>query len=140
MWRDQVLLASSFSEHEPGDVTPSPSPPPGDVAGGSQQVSCQVTIERGVTWCRLVGELDLASAPIVDAELRRLVNEGTRELVLDLSGLTFMDSSGLHLVVTWTQAAAEHGIAFSLIPGTPPVQRVFSIARVEEFLPFRTDR
>jgi anti-sigma B factor antagonist len=76
------------------------------------------------------GELDLATAPLLDAELRRLRDEGTRRLVVDLRGLTFIDSSGVHLLLRWARGDRR----FSLIPGPQRVQMVLAMTGVVDHL------
>jgi anti-anti-sigma factor len=56
---------------------------------------CEVTHEHGSAHVRLVRELDLATTPILRAEIAALRETGSRALVLDLSGLELMDSTGL---------------------------------------------
>ena len=63
---------------------------------------------------------------------------GFDKIVLDLRGLTFMDSSGLHLVTRWTNDASRDGFVFELEPGPPQVQRVFELTSVIDELPFRS--
>jgi anti-anti-sigma factor len=57
--------------------------------------------------------------------------------VLDLRGLTFMDSSGLHLITRWVNEASQDGFAFELEPGPPAVQRIFELTAVTDALPWR---
>ena len=73
-----------------------------------------------------------------EQELRQLCESGFRTIVLDLGGLTFMDSSGLHLVMRWAAEASKDGFAFELEPGPPMVQRIFELTAVTDQLPFRT--
>jgi anti-sigma B factor antagonist len=85
------------------------------------------------------GELDMASAPELDAALVRLAAEdGLEAVVLDLSGLDFMDSSGLRTVVVAARRAAEQGVRFALVRGGEPVHRVFDITRMTERLTWVT--
>jgi anti-sigma B factor antagonist len=83
------------------------------------------------------GELDLATVDRVERALRELRDAGVRDVVLDLRGLTFMDSTGLSLTLRWTVAAEQDGLSFSLIPGAAPIQRVFELAGIAGRLPFR---
>jgi anti-anti-sigma factor len=82
------------------------------------------------------GELDMASVNALEHELRSQVEAGKRAVVLDLRGLSFMDSSGLHLVARWTAEASRDGFAFEIEPGSSVVQRVFELAGMTN-LPFR---
>jgi anti-anti-sigma factor len=100
--------------------------------------TCEVTPERDHVVVAPRGELDMATVGILEQELRQLYESGFRNIVLDLGGLTFMDSSGLHLVIRWTAEASRDSFAFELEPGQPIVQRIFELAAVTDELPFRT--
>jgi len=85
----------------------------------------------------LTGELDLSGAPPLDEEIDRLAGEdGVRRVVLDLRELEFMDSSGLRLVALAERRLAAAGRELVLVRGPEPVQRVFTITRMEEHLTF----
>jgi anti-sigma B factor antagonist len=82
----------------------------------------------------LKGELDLSSVGKVQEELRRVEAEEPALLVLDLSNLTFLDSTGLRAVVTADERAREQGRRLVVVRGPDAVQRVFTITRLEERL------
>lgn len=85
----------------------------------------------------LTGELDLSGADPLDEEIDRLAaEEGVRRVVLDLSELEFMDSSGLRLVALADRRLGAAGRGFALVRGPDAVQRVFAITRMEEHLTF----
>ena len=98
---------------------------------------CEFVPERDHVVVRPRGELDMATVGEVEQELRRLRRSGFSELVLDLSELTFMDSTGLHLATRWSQEAAQDGFTFEIVPGPPAVMRVFALAEMTQALPFR---
>lgn len=75
----------------------------------------------------LHGELDIATAPGLDDEIDGLVERGFGELVIDLRRTSFIDSSGLHLLV---RQAARPDAAISVIVGRPSMRRIFDIAGV----------
>ena len=99
--------------------------------------TCQVSREEGEAVVSPRGELDMATVGAVEAELQQLRQNGTPRIILDLGGLTFMDSSGLHLLVRWTNEASKDGFEFQLEPGPPVVQRIFELAAVNDTLPWR---
>jgi anti-sigma B factor antagonist len=82
----------------------------------------------------LKGELDLSSVGKVEEELKRVEADGPSLLVLDLSRLTFLDSTGLRAVVTADERARGDGRRLVVVRGPDAVQRVFSITRLEERL------
>jgi anti-anti-sigma factor len=83
----------------------------------------------------LAGDLDLATSPELEATVGQLCTEG-RELVLDLSELSFIDSTGLLAILKARERCAERRCGFFLIPGPPAVQRVFQLTDLLERLPF----
>jgi anti-anti-sigma factor len=94
---------------------------------------CDVHREGGVVRIVLAGELDLASA----AQVEPLLHDGGAERrLLDLRELTFMDSSGLRLILSAHAAARREGVALQIVPGPPAVQRVFEICGVGDELRF----
>jgi anti-sigma B factor antagonist len=82
------------------------------------------------------GELDLSTALPLEEEIRRLQAEGFQTLVLDLRGLTFLDSSGLRLLVNARREAIDGGRTFSLIDGAPRVCRVLDITGLRSHFEF----
>jgi anti-anti-sigma factor len=77
---------------------------------------------------RLIGELDVSNADSVGDMLEGEILAG-RDLSLDLSGLTFMDSSGLKVVYRLARAASRRGGApVTLRSPARSVQRLFDIA------------
>jgi anti-anti-sigma factor len=99
--------------------------------------TCQVSTEEGLAVVSPRGELDMATVGAVEERLKQLRRQGVGKIVLDLGGLTFMDSSGLHLVTRWTNEASQDGFAFELEPGPPAVQRIFELAAMQNMLPWR---
>ena len=93
------------------------------------------TEERdGLIHLALRGELDLSTVGKVQEELRRVEASGPPVLVLDLSKLTFLDSTGLRCLVTADERGREAGRRVVIVRGPDPVQRVFAITRLEERL------
>ena len=90
--------------------------------------------EQGLVKLVLRGELDLSTASKAEEELRRAEAAEPGLLVLDLSGLTFLDSTGLRLIVTADHRAREQGRRLAVVKGPDTVQRVFSITRLDERL------
>jgi anti-sigma B factor antagonist len=97
----------------------------------------QTTTDGTVAVIAATGELDLSGATDLEAELQRLTEDpdfGT--LVLDLSRLEFMDSSGLRTIVLADMRAREAGRRFALVRGPETVHRVFEITRMSDRLDF----
>ena len=84
----------------------------------------------------VAGELDVATAERVEQALMEAEAGDARAIVLDLSGLTFMDSTGVRLVLAATARSRADSNRLRLVRGSPGVQRVFVLSGVAETLPF----
>ena len=85
---------------------------------------------------RALGALDLATVSSLDAEVAELVSEGFRLLVLDLSGLDFINSTGLRCILDLDAYARQDGFSVALVRGPRAVQRVFEVTGTAAHLPF----
>jgi anti-sigma B factor antagonist len=92
--------------------------------------------EEGGVRVRPVGEIDLATAGTVRHKIDECVAEGCQRVVLDLQDVTFMDSSGVHLVLDADAAARAASWELLVIEGPWQVQRVFELTGLRERLRF----
>jgi anti-anti-sigma factor len=83
----------------------------------------------------LQGELDFETAFDVEMRLERAIGRAD-SVVVDLSGLDFIDSTGIRTLLEANRAAQREGTPLRLLPGTPAVQRVFEVAGLLDELPF----
>ncbi len=79
------------------------------------------------------GEIDIATVDQLAAEIDELVGRGFDMVVLDLRATSFMDSSGVHLLLEQT---ARPDVQVTLIDGAPAIRRVIELAGVRELLRF----
>ncbi len=82
----------------------------------------------------LHGELDLASAPLLQSEIESSEIDHTALVVLDLEDLEFIDSTGLRIILAAHERSQERGQEFAVTPGSQQVQRLLTITRVSEHL------
>jgi anti-sigma B factor antagonist len=83
-----------------------------------------------------VGELDIASAPLLEAALSEQ-RAAEAPVVLDLGGITFMDSSGLKVLVRAANEARTNGWAFAVDPEVgDAVRAVFEVVDAGRVIPF----
>ena len=82
----------------------------------------------------LTGELDLAAVPGFEDELRRAEADQPPVLVVDLSGLSFIDSSGLRALVMADDRARKGGRRLAIVSGPPTVSRVFELTQLDRRL------
>jgi anti-sigma B factor antagonist len=79
--------------------------------------------------CSLVirGELDIASAPQLEERLRSLLDAHQR-IELDLSDVSFLDSSGLAVLIRAAEAAERDGASFAIAAVSGPAMRVLELS------------
>ena len=94
----------------------------------------RVTREQGIAVVHLEGELDLASAPALNAEMDSPQVTSCAKLVLDLRELQFIDSTGLRTIFAALASARGRGQDFAVTQGTAQVQRLLAITGVGEHL------
>jgi anti-sigma B factor antagonist len=95
---------------------------------------CTVSLDGHVT-IALTGELDLATAPQLAEELALIPPDGTELLTLDLSGLTFVDSTGLSTFVAAFKQLGSQGVGMVLRSPTASTRRVLEISGLDKLLP-----
>ena len=95
-----------------------------------------VQVEQEVVGARTVvhvaGEIDVASADRLRERLARTVAEGGTDLVVDLTGVTFMDSTGLGLLVGTLKRVRTAGGRMALVLDAEPLLKVFRITGLHQ--------
>jgi anti-sigma B factor antagonist len=87
-----------------------------------------------VTTLTVTGELDLVSTPVLERELERANGLDADVILLDLRGLAFMDSTGLHLLLKAQHSAEQAGRRLVVIKGSEQVQRLLDLTGVAELM------
>jgi anti-anti-sigma factor len=82
------------------------------------------------------GELDLATSRELGSALAAAAQYGAGRVVLDLRRLTFVDSSGISLIIKFKRHFAAEGVRFGVVKGDEIVQRAFAVSHVEPLLPW----
>ena len=94
--------------------------------------SIAVTPDRDRVFIAPVGEIDLATCPLLRSRMTELQNDGFSHLVLDLREVTFLDSSGLKLIL---EQVNNPNIEFGVVPGPASVQRMFDVLGINDMVP-----
>jgi anti-anti-sigma factor len=92
--------------------------------------------EQDAVVLTLSGELDLASAPMLERELLDAEATGPSRLVIDLAGLAFMDSTGLQALLRARERANSNGHELALRRAPHQVQRVFELTKTVDAFTF----
>ena len=97
----------------------------------ADHLTIDVRETEGASVLALAGELDLASSPLLSQRAEEIVAAG-RSVVLDLRGLSFIDSTGLGAIAGIERSAEKAGVSLALVPGPRQVQRVFDVSGTAE--------
>jgi len=89
----------------------------------------------GATVLSAAGEIDIHTAPDLRARLGELEKSGARTIVVDLSGVDFLDSSALGTLVGVNKDLQADGGVLRLVCAKPSILRVFEITRLSEVIP-----
>jgi anti-anti-sigma factor len=85
----------------------------------------------------LAGELDIASAGVLDTAIAELCTDGAERIVLEMGELEFMDSTGLRSVLVGQELCEVNGCELLIGELSAQVQRLLEISGVDEKLTFR---
>ena len=85
------------------------------------------TGENGAVTVTVVGEVDTFTAPVLRSSLDSQLEQSPRELIIDLSGVQFLGSAGLAVLVETQKAARSRDVALRLIATTRAVTRPLEV-------------
>ena len=85
----------------------------------------------------LTGELGLENAQTLEEALSEAEQDEDKRLVIDLRGLTHIDSTGVGCIVYAVGRARETGGEIEIVQGPRPVRRIFELTGLLDVLPFR---
>lgn len=100
------------------------------------QLTLRTEHAAGGSTITLWGELDIASAAVLEAEVIVAEQLGATSITIDLSGLDFIDTSGLQAIMDAHGRCARHGRELTLLRGPAQVQRIFDLTRTRGSLAF----
>jgi anti-sigma B factor antagonist len=105
-----------------------------------QPLAVERTSREGVELLLVEGELDIATAPRLISVMNRAVQEALRSLVVDLSQVDFMDSTGLALLINAHRRLTRRRKGFAVVCPPGPLRRVFEVTDMVETLHVVPDR
>lgn len=94
----------------------------------SREVGDRTVIEVG-------GEVDVYTAPKLDAEITSIVGSGKSHIIVDLSGVEFLDSTGLGVLVKGLKHAKEAGGSLAVVATSDRIIKVFRITGLDSAIP-----
>ena len=87
----------------------------------------------------LSGELDLASAGVLDTAIAELCTDGAKQIILEMGDLEFMDSTGLRSVLVGQELCEVNACELIIGEQSRQVERLFDVSGVGEKLSYRAD-
>ena len=100
-----------------------------------EQLVVQTSREGRVERLTPIGELDIATVPILERVFDVAYDDGAAQMiVVDLTQLSFIDSSGLNLLLRM-RTACEEGDRLRVVNGSPAVMRLFDVSGIRPLLP-----
>lgn len=127
------LTGGQASRSSSNGARPTGSAPAVEVAR-PQPFAVDVQRSGGAAIVQPHGELDLATVETLRAALDRV--ENARRLMLDLRGLSFIDSTGLHLLGALHQHAQRDGFQLTLVAPAAPADKAIQLSGLDQALPF----
>jgi anti-sigma B factor antagonist len=98
-----------------------------DVPTGGEEFRISVRDDDSTVTVTVEGEVDVATAPALRDELYRLIDRGTKAIVVDLGGMEFIDSTGLGVFVGALKRSREGGGELELRSLRPAARKIFDI-------------
>jgi anti-sigma B factor antagonist len=98
-----------------------------DLPSACRPFSLSITREGERAHIALDGELDLLSEDEIDQAVREVRRSGATRVVLDLRGVTFIDSAGLRVLLALRNDAHRNRHSLTLLAPEAPVRRIFDI-------------
>lgn len=113
---------------------PSPGPSPEGLLRTGFHAEVDAS-EHGVVVIRLHGDLDMATAGELRQALTRILGTAPGQLTIDLSGLEFVDSTGIGVLVGGLRRAEDQGCDFALRFPNGPVRKVLHLTGIDQIMP-----
>lgn len=98
------------------------------------QLSTDVVVDGTTARVRVAGELDLEGAPVLDEEFRGLLALGVKTVVVDMSAVTFLDSTGLRAIIVGREVLVAGGATLTLDGVGGVVERVLQMTGLMDLL------
>ena len=92
-------------------------------------------IDHSTVVLDLAGELDMYTGPKLGAAVKDATGNGYRKLVLDLTQLSFLDSTGLSLIVEAQRRMAKKQGAVTVVCAADNVRQIFTLTGLDRVLP-----
>ena len=99
--------------------------------GKNVEITLATRETDGFSVIEVTGEVDVHTAPDLDAKLTEITSGGSNKLIVDLSAVEFLDSTGLGVLVKALKHVREHDGSLSVVTATDRISKVFRITGLD---------
>ncbi len=100
-------------------------------------MSCEIKKIKNAIVINLSGEIDQYVAAMIKSKIDVEIEEsGKKKVIMDLSGVSMMDSSGIGLIIGRYKIASALGASLVLCGGDEPVRKVVTLSGIEKIIPY----
>lgn len=115
-------------------VGPHVPPHKGQQLAAPDPITTSVTDLDGIAAVNVGGEIDLATASILEAAIAEALAKGPAALIIDLSEVTFLASAGLQILVA-TNQKVNKSARFAVVANGPATSRPIQLTGLDEIIP-----
>jgi len=98
-----------------------------------QLIRVEATVVDGHPVLAVSGEIDISSAPVLRAAIDGLLADGVRQLIVDLDGVRFMDSTALNVLISVVKKLGPGSLR--VVASQAHIRRIFSISGIDKVTP-----
>jgi anti-anti-sigma factor len=124
---------NAHSDRDPAQASGRSTPPE------ARTLQVEVKLDRDRLLVCPAGEVDLLTAATLESRILDLLRGGFDRVVVDLRAVTFLDSTGIRVLLSAHHRAREDGRSFSIILGGPATRRPLEILGLTEYLDLEPD-
>lgn len=102
-------------------------------------MALRIDPKQGLTVCHIDGEIDINSSPALKKSFDKLLSSKTPKIVINLSKVTYVDSSGLATLVEILKNMRSYGGRMRLACMSAKIKNLFEITKLEKLFEIMTD-
>ena len=102
-------------------------------------MAVRIDPKKDLTVCHIDGEIDINSSPMVKKSFDKLISQKTPKIVINLSKVTYVDSSGLATLVEILKNMRSYGGKMRLACMSPKIKSLFEITKLEKLFEIVAD-
>lgn len=103
-------------------------------------ISIETQKENGHDLLILTGEVDASNSVMLDEAIQKLINDGSKSILVDGQGLEYISSAGLGVFMSYLEDFQERDIDLKIYSLTPRVYEVFKILGLDQLIPILPDK